>query len=90
MTTPQDLAKARRIHNARHAKALAIATVAEPLVRAAGGDVDQLVRMTDAEWTRLARLVGKAGRDGRSAPSVETRAIVVDLVEQRIKPTETL
>lgn len=76
----KELAKARRIHNARHAKAIEIAPLAEAFVRSINGTEGDLIRLPEAGWLRLAQEAGKAGPKGLDVPSPETRGIVVDMV----------
>jgi hypothetical protein len=83
-TSAKELAKARRIHNARHAKALVLADTAEAYCRQSGTTARELALLPESSWLTLAILAGKAGPKDDKVPSPETRAIVVDLVEGRL------
>lgn len=73
-TDDYQAAVARRIHNARHAKALLLAEAALPMLAKVGGCPEDLARLDDAGWEMLARLAGTR------IPSETTRALVVDYV----------
>lgn len=64
----------RKIRNARHAKVLALANVAEDMCRKHGMEADELGGWTDRAWHMLAR------QARQSDPSPETRAAVIDKV----------
>jgi hypothetical protein len=88
MSTPQSIAKARRIHNAQHAKAVEIAPLAEQVCRIANAPAAHLLALPDDAWLQMAQAVGKAGKDGTNVPSDTTRAMVIDLVEAALKRTQ--
>jgi hypothetical protein len=86
------VAKARRIHNAQHAKAVEIAPVAVEMCRRANTPADKveayLGGLPDEVWLAMAAGVGKAGRDGTDAPSNTTRGMVIDLVAAELSRSQ--
>lgn len=68
-------AVARKVKNNRHAKVLAMATVAEDLCRKHGAEAEWLETWDDRAWRELSVVARHP-----SKPSPETRAAVIDKV----------
>jgi hypothetical protein len=77
-----DRAVARRITNARYDKALAMSALAASICRINDADAESLKTLTDAGWRRLAQ---EAGYPGPRYPSAETQAMVIRMVDQRLR-----
>lgn len=77
--TNLEAATARRIKNARHAKVLAIAIVAEELCRRQDSPAADLAKLGPQDWRNLSKLAGRPD----TVPSEETQAAVVAKVAQR-------
>lgn len=75
-TTTYDLAVARRIHNARHAKALRLANVAIDHMAQVGASVEDLEQLGPQGWDMIARLAQVR------RPSAETIAVAIGLVRR--------
>ena len=78
--TDKAAATARRIENARHAKALAMAEVAEVLCRRTEATADDLFGYSADEWRMLSLAAGRTNVE----PSETTKAMVVDMVRDRL------
>ncbi len=77
--TNLEAATARRIKNARHAKVLAIAIVAEELCKRTDAAAERLAGLSPENWRNLSIAAGRPS----TVPSAETQAMVIAKVAER-------